>query len=675
MSWLWLLACTGAGDPTDTEATDTDVAAMADAGIDREVEVGSALTLDIGTSTGTHFTWDFGDGTDADGSSVSHTWEEPGHYQVVLTAWADDGTRRSDALTVTAYLPPAELRPVHSSTIAVDDAGRVWVVTPEAGALTRIEDQTATVFEVCTDPTQLAIDGARIGVTCPDDDLVVWVDADGVEVDRQAFDTGSRPLGIVGRDDRWYVALAGTGELWTGTDTVAVGPDLRGLALGTDRVYLTRFRSAQDQASLFVYDGSEVSTVALGVDTRGDSDTTTGGVPNLLGQVVLSPDEGTVYLPSLHANVVRGEYRTGEGLDFETAVRAIVAFVDTDGLTESVSEREQLDERGYTVAAEPSELGDLLYLLHPGAGAVTVLSAYSHDVRGSILEVGEGANGLAIDGDTLYVHAWLDRTVHAYDVTNLSTLPTPSWSVSTVEEEPLDADVLLGKQLFYSADERMAKSGYIACAHCHPDGDQDGLVWDFTDRGEGLRNTSSMQGRAGTGMGPVHWSGNFDEIQDFENDIRNHFSGSGLLDDADWDETEDPLGTEKAGRSELLDALAAYVTTLDTTPSSPYPTSEAGAERFASQGCESCHPAPLYTDSALDTFTRHDVGTLTEASGSRLGEPLDGLDTPTLLGAWATPPYLHDGSAETLEDAIAAHDGVDLDEDDLTALADFVRGL
>ena len=34
----------------------------------------------------------------------------------------------------------------------------------------------------------------------------------------------------------------------------------------------------------------------------------------------------------------------------------------------------------------------------------------------------------------------------------------------------------------------------------------------------------------------MHWTGNFDEIQDFEHDIRSHFGGSGLLSDDDFNE-------------------------------------------------------------------------------------------------------------------------------------------
>lgn len=52
---------------------------------------------------------------------------------------------------------------------------------------------------------------------------------------------------------------------------------------------------------------------------------------------------------------------------------------------------------------------------------------------------------------------------------------------------------------------------------------------------------------------------------------------------------------------------------------------------------------------------RHDVGTLTEASGKHLGEPLEGIDTPTTLGVWDTAPYFHDGSAATLLEVVTRH--------------------
>ena len=69
----------------------------------------------------------------------------------------------------------------------------------------------------------------------------------------------------------------------------------------------------------------------------------------------------------------------------------------------------------------------------------------------------------------------------------------------------------------------------MSCATCHADGGHDGRTWDLTGFGEGLRNTISLRGRGGMRAGPLHWSGNFDEVQDFEGQIRQLAGGSGLM--------------------------------------------------------------------------------------------------------------------------------------------------
>ena len=71
---------------------------------------------------------------------------------------------------------------------------------------------------------------------------------------------------------------------------------------------------------------------------------------------------------------------------------------------------------------------------------------------------------------------------------------------------------------------------------------------------------------------------------------------------------------------------------------------------------------------------RHDIGTLSVTSGQRLGGPLDGLDTPTLLGTWDSAPWLHDGSATTLQDAIEAHEDAPTGAQ-LELVTDWVRSL
>jgi PKD repeat protein len=674
---VWLLACAGA--PKESAAP-AGAAAVAVAGPDVAAVVGVPVTLDGSASVGVSFVWDLGDGTIVDGAVATHTYAEPGAVQAVLTVTGEDGVTRSDAAAVTVVLPAAAVPPVWSSTIVVDGGGAVWAAVPEAGHVAVVDPSawTSVFVAVCDEPRTVAVDGATLWVACTDA-LV------GVDVATRAVTTevplppGARGYGVVARGGEVWLSMEGRGSLlrWDGAaaEEVTIGVEPRALAwLPDGRLVVSRFRSDPSAASLYVLDGVPIT---LPYDTSPDSDTTTGGVPNLLDALAVTPDGGTLLAPAHHANVRRGSYLSGLPLDHQTSVRAVMSWVDVGAGVER--DRKQFDESGRASAVAPSPSGDALYVVHAGAELLTAVDPWSGDLRGTVREIGAGATGVAVaaGGETVFVHAWLSREVRGYDVTNLSAGAPLVGSASTVAVEPLAADVLAGKRLFWtSADPRVTDSGYIACAHCHPDGRDDGLTWDFTDRGEGLRNTTSLEGRAGTEMGPVHWTGNFDEVQDFENDMRLHFAGAGFLSDADWAESADTLGPAKAGRSEDLDALAAYAASLDQTPPSPFPGDPVGAGLFDTLGCVTCHPPPLYTDSDLATFVRHDVGTVGDGSGQRLGGPLDGFDTPTLLGAWATGPWLHDGRAATIRDAIVAHaeHGTD-DPAALDALAAFVEGL
>ena len=279
---------------------------------------------------------------------------------------------------------------------------------------------------------------------------------------------------------------------------------------------------------------------------------------------------------------------------------------------------------------------------------------------------------MAIDPTTkrVFTQDFMGRTVSVFDATQVlsqgaSQLPRIA-QVQTTANEKLSPAVLLGKRIFYNAeDSRMSRDAYISCASCHLDGGHDGQVWDFTDRGEGLRNTISLRGQAGNAGAPLHWTGNFDEVQDFENDIRSFFGGSGFMNNTDFatGTRSQPLGDPKAGISADLDALAAYLDSLDDAGRSPFrqadgsltASAQAGQTIFQQLGCQSCHSGARFTDSP--TGARHDVGTIKPSSGQRAGAVLDGLDTPTLLGLWASAPYLHDGSASTLLEVLTTANG------------------
>jgi DNA-binding beta-propeller fold protein YncE len=678
-----LLACPSPEVPSP-EDTDPIVAdPTVEAGADLIVQVGEAASF-LGISNSTDAVWDLGDGTVLDGLDVSHTYSTPGNRIAVLQVTDDRGRRATDVLRVTVHLPLAD-PPLRASSPLLVHAGAAWVVTPEAGTLTRVDllTQATDVIEVCDGPRTVTPFVDLLAIACEDEDAIAFVDPLTRVSTLLDLGPGRRPYGVLAADGSVFVTAQGTGELLevsttTVLERISIGPDPRALAIDdAGEAWVSRLRAAQDRGEIYGPHGA----VVLAKDPGPDSDTANRGVPTNLHAVAISPDGGRLYIGGTVSNVDAGQWIEGDDslLGFDTTLRATLRVLDLTTGAEDFNARRQYDNHGQITALAVSPLGNRLWLAHQGTHTLTRLDAYTLSATGAILNAGQGIDALAVadDGRTLLVHAWLDRELRAYDVSDPS-LPSPPllWTAPTLIVEPLSADILLGKQLFHdSADTRLSKHGYQTCNACHPDGRDDGITWDFTQRGEGMRNTISLEGHGGTAMGRVHWTGNFDEIQDFENDIRGGQGGTGLLSPTDWDESAAPLGASKAGRSDELDALAAYVSSLSHTPASPFDAPEGGAALFDAAGCAECHPpGHSYTDSNLLAPLRHDVGTLSIASGQRLGAALDGLDTPTLLGTFATGPYLHDGSAQTLSDAIVAH-VPDLSPAEVQLLAEHVRSL
>ena len=669
---LLLMGCPDPSDPTQL---------VVDAGADVAVPVGEPITLTSGGAGSVEWQWNLGEDTVLAGESVTHIYSEPGNYGVVLTGTNETGQQRTDALTVTVYSPAANVLPAVSGTLAIDEgSGLAWSVIADTNAVVQVDLSTGALqtLATCSSPRTVFWDAGVVWVACEADDQVLGiptVDPDLTQVIQ--LPTGSRPYGIIARDGVATVTLQGTGQLAhiDGDDVVYtdIGADPRAIAALPDgSIWVTRFRS--DVVGQVFRSGQPAVTIERATGT--DSDTKSRGVPALLQSLAVSPDGQTVWVAGQVSNTDRGAYRDGQSLTFESTVRAILRGYDTDSTASVAAFDRQLDDQGHAGPLAVSPLGDRLFVAHPGSGIVQIFDGYSGAAMSTLLEVGIGVTDMVVsqDGQRLWSHAEIDREIRVFDLTDTVRQPLPIARISVVQDEPLTAQQLRGKRLFHDAsDVRLAKDGYISCASCHPDGRDDGLTWDFTDRGEGIRNTTSLEGRAGTGMGPLHWTGNFNEIQDFELDIRHGFGGTGLLTDSQA--STGSLGPSFSGLSDDLDALAAYVATFDQTPLSPTQAPDTGAELFGAKGCDTCHSGSLFTDSAIDV--RHDVGTWQEPSGGRLNNTYDGFDTPTVLGAWSTGPYLHDGSASTVEDAISAHvvEGLTLSDAEESILAEFVRSL
>jgi cytochrome c peroxidase len=343
-------------------------------------------------------------------------------------------------------------------------------------------------------------------------------------------------------------------------------------------------------------------------------------------------------------------------------VRAIVCVIDLLSETERLDKRLDVDNRSLPMGVAFSPLGDLAYVLHQGSNWLGIFDAYGIRDLSGIKDIGKAPDGLAFSDDgKLFVNSYLTRQVWVYDLSeSLASrdhqAPAPLAQIPSVDEELLSPELLLGKQVFNdAADKRMSEVGYMSCSTCHFAGMSDGRVWDFTDRGEGLRNTKSLLGFGGPGQGRIHWSANFDEIQDFERDIRESLGGTGFMSEDAWLQHQpDTFGEPSAGYSPELDALASYLLSLTETARSPFRNPDGsfsaearrGRKAFEKAGCQKCHAAPTFTNSEGGEL--YDVGTLRPTSGHRLGGDLTGIDTPTLKGLWQSAPYLHDGRAATL---------------------------
>ena len=643
-------------------------------------------------------------------STTNHAYAAAGRNRVLVQVRDASGIVVTEPLNLLVLTPPAGPLPTQSSTLAVGDDGaagrRVWAVNPDANTVTVLNATTGAVVAehaVGQNPRSVARDAlGRYWVTCMASDEVRVLNPDGSLAHNVALPYGSAPFGVAPSPDgqALFVSLYGSGRLrrYAAANPAAAPLDVptpfptpRALAVSGDgqRVLVTRFISPELAGEVGEFSGSTlapVRTFRLASANPTDGGDRAAGVPNHLAGLAISPDGTRAAVVSKQDNVQRGTFFGVGNLTHETTVRAVVSFLDLGANQEIRHARRDFDNSDGPSAVAYTPLGDTLLVTLQGnnrmvgldalnLGPVTGNPAQGATLTSPAVKTVEAATGLAPQGlvvddasRRILVQNFMGRSVTVLDGqpllgenrTSLPTLATPI----TVGTELLAPAVLTGKRIFYNAaDPRMSADSYISCASCHLDGGSDGRVWDFTGRGEGLRRTTDLRGRAGTGHGNVHWTGNFDEIQDFEHDIRGAFGGTGFLNlsPTDFAANHPSPASAKAGLSADLDALAAYVSSLDdsTVPRSPFrtaggllaPEAAAGRGTFLSLNCQQCHGGANLTDSAVTPVAAtplHAVGTASQLSGQRLGQSLAGLDTPTLRGLHTASSYLHHGQAATL---------------------------
>jgi YVTN family beta-propeller protein len=301
---------------------------------------------------------------------------------------------------------------------------------------------------------------------------------------------------------------------------------------------------------------------------------------------------------------------------------------------------------------------------HP-APFVQDLSASSNYVVTRIA-VGHNPRGLALtrDGHRLFVANRLEDTISVIDTRTDRV-------ASTIQlAGPKTVSVLRhGEQTFYTA--RQSFQGQIGCATCHIDSTFDGIQWNLEPDGFGrsIVDNKLLEGVKGTE--PYKWTGTNPNIP-----------------------TECGPRTEKYfWRSENYDDLtladlAVYIRTLPTRPNrwrlpgrEMTPAQERGQALFVRavdkfgkpipevNRCSYCHSGPKGTNQKI-----FDVGTRKPTDNTGL------LKSAQLTNIALTAPYLHDGSARTLEEIWTVYNPDDkhgrtndLTKDELNDLIEYLR--
>jgi YVTN family beta-propeller protein len=273
---------------------------------------------------------------------------------------------------------------------------------------------------------------------------------------------------------------------------------------------------------------------------------------------------------------------------------------------------------------------------------------------------------LSPDGRNLYVANRLDDTISVIDTLRAAVAA----EIPLGEPLPLTAE-RRGERLFYSS---MYSFGHqFGCANCHLDSTFDGLSWDLEPDGFGIDIVDNRALEEIEDTAPFKWNGSNPDLQ----------TECGPR-------TERFFFRSEGFRGADLEDLVKYIQSIPLRPNrfrlpngALTPSQERGQAIFERTvrkdgspipellQCAVCHSGPHYT-----TNTSVDVGTGKPSDRSPL------VDIPPLNNVVNSAPYLHDGSARTLEEIWTVFNprdrhGVtnDLTKDELNDLIEFLRTL
>ncbi|HTW82178.1 MAG TPA: hypothetical protein VME23_21715 [Terracidiphilus sp.] len=282
------------------------------------------------------------------------------------------------------------------------------------------------------------------------------------------------------------------------------------------------------------------------------------------------------------------------------------------------------------------------------------------------ISVGANPRGLAmsVDGYSLFVANRLDDTISVIDTRTNRVAST----IALGDSKHISA-LRHGEQTFYTA--RYSFQGEIGCSSCHIDSTFDGITWQLEPSGFGRDIVDNRLIEDLRGTEPFKWNG-----------------GNPSIPVECGPRTEKYFWRSEQYDDRTLADLSMYILSLPSRPNrwhSPdeelTPAQARGLALFnrsvdkfgkpipPANRCLYCHSGPKGT--SQKSF---DVGTRKPTDNSGL------LDTPQLSNIALTAPYLHDGSARTLEEIWTIYNPEDkhgrtndLTKDELNDLIEYLR--
>jgi cytochrome c peroxidase len=249
--------------------------------------------------------------------------------------------------------------------------------------------------------------------------------------------------------------------------------------------------------------------------------------------------------------------------------------------------------------------------------------------------------------------------------------------MATPKDNPLTAEkIKLGNMLFF--DQRLGQDGKFACENCHfqDKGTADALQ--FSAKASGDNNKRHTPALFNVGYNQAwYWEG---RAVTLEKQVLAAWKGQmGAGDNTDTIAAglskiegykkafKSAFGKDDITGADVVNAIASFVRSVRSC-NAPWDKYEKGDKKAASESaargweifrakaaCAACHAPPLYTD-----LKYHNVGVGMDKPEPDIGrekiskDPKDKgkFKTPSLRSVTLHPPYLHDGSAKTLEDAV-----------------------